>query len=45
MDSASQSHMLDEAVCILLQANALEKGITPSFLPPAMVNSKADWGF
>ena len=34
MDLASQVQILDEAVCILLPANTLDKGMNPSPLTP-----------
>ena len=36
MESATQVQILDEAVCILLCTNDLEKGINPSVLLPAI---------
>ena len=36
MDLATQEQILDNGICISPQANAHEKGMNPSFLPPAM---------
>ena len=36
IESATLVQFLDEAVCILLHANALREGINPSVFPPAM---------
>ena len=36
MESVAQVQILDEAVCVSLHANALERDINPSFLSQAM---------
>ena len=45
MNLTSQVQTLDAAVCILQWTNAHVKGMNPSLLLPAIINSRVDWLF